>query len=99
MIEKKKKKKILFLKNIIKKLYEKKKIIILKRIIQNNETVQSKKLFSSVLFTVHSNKKARKNCLKGISEKSVDKKSKFSRFFIHKINNENLNQNFKIYEK
>lgn len=99
MIEKKRKKKVLFLKNIINKKNESKKKIILKSIIQNKELNQLKSLFGRLLITNLNNKKSRKNCIQGISEKSIDKKSKFSRFFLHKINNENLNQNFKIYEK
>lgn len=99
MVDKKRKKKILFLKNIINKKNENKKKIILKSIFQNRELNQIKILFSKVLISNLNNKKSRKNCIQGISEKSIDKKSKFSRFFLHKINNENLNQNFKIYEK
>lgn len=99
MLNNKNKKKIIFLKNIIIKKNENKKKNILKSIIQNKENSRLKCLFGKLLIDKINNKKIRKNCLKGLSEKSVDKKSKICRFFIHKINNNNLNQNYKIYEK
>lgn len=99
MLSNKKSKKILFLKNIIKKKNKNNKKIILKSIVQNNQLNELKKKFSKILITKLKLVKNRKNCISSISNKSIDKKSKFSRFFIHKINCENLNQNYKIYEK
>lgn len=98
MIEKRKKIKILFLKNLIKKNknFEKKKI--LKSIIQNNQIFQEKKIFASLLNNKNFFKKSKKNCLFGISNKWITRKSNFSRFAVHKINFSNLNQNFKINE-
>lgn len=94
-----KKKKIIYLKNLIEKKKEIKKKMILKSIIQNKEKKELVFLLGKVFQNKLNNKYLKKNCLAGISEKSIDKKSKLCRFFIHKINNNNLNQNFKIYEK
>jgi hypothetical protein len=99
MLNKKRKEKILFLKKILKAKNENKKKKILKSIIHNNEINTLKKTFSFLIIEKLKNKKNKKNCIGGISKKNINKKSKFSRFFIHKINNNNLNQNFKIYEK
>lgn len=99
MIIKKNKIKILFFKNLIKKNKNIKKKNILKSIIQNNQIIQEKKLLSSLLLNFNFLKKSKKNCLFGISNKWIHKKSNFSRFAIHKINFSNFNQNFKLYEK
>lgn len=99
MLKEKKIKKIIFLKKIIQKKNEIKKKIILKSIFHNNELKTLKKIFSKVSLSGNNFFKNRKNCLMGVAKKSIDRKSKFSRFFIHKLNCNNLNQNYKINEK
>lgn len=99
MIKTNKKIKLIYLKNITKKNKNTTKKNILKSIIQNNQTTQIKKIFCTTILNTLSTKKTRKTCLFGISNKWIDRKSKLSRFAIHKINFTNLNQNFKINEK
>jgi hypothetical protein len=73
--------------------------LILKSITRNNEINELKKSWFNLKIKKVYNRKSKKNCLSGISNKWVNKKSKFSRFFISYINRNNLNQNFRIYEK
>lgn len=94
MIQKSKKIKLFFLKKILKK---KKKIKINNSIIQNNSL--HLKIREFYLIRNIKNKKIKKNCLFGISNKYIEKKSKFSRFAINKIISNNLNQNFNKFEK
>lgn len=93
MIQKIKKLKLFFLKKIIKKK-EKKKF--------NNSIIQNNSLFLKIreyyLIKNIKNKKIKKNCIFGISNKYIEKKSKFSRFAINKIISNNLNQNFNKFE-
>jgi len=94
MISKKNKIKLIFLKNIIKKKIIKK---IIFSIIQNNEINNKKRQF--FIIKKKELKKEKKNCLFGISNKYIERKSKFSRFAINNINKNNLNQNFNKFEK
>jgi len=99
MIKTNKKTKLIFLKNIIKKKKNNIKKNILKSIVQNNQTTQIKKMFCTIILNSISSRKVKKNCIFGIANKWVDRKSNLSRFALHKINFSNLNQNFKINEK
>lgn len=94
MIQKKKKLKLIFLKKIIKKNISNK---IIKSIIQNSEIKIKFKQF--YILKNNNFNKNKKNCLFGISNKYVEKKSKFSRFAFNKIVNNNLTQNFNKFEK
>ncbi len=96
MIQKKNKIKLIFLKKMIQK---KNKIKLINSIMQNSEIKNLNRQFFIIKNTSNSIKKEKKTCLFGISNKYIDKKSKFSRFALNKIVNNNLNQNFNKYEK
>ena len=92
MIDNKRKTKIIFLYKMMKK----KKVDINKSIIQNKEIEIKNITYFNLL--KEKNIKERKNCLFGISNKYIERKSKFSRFAIKKIIENSLNQNFRIFE-
>ena len=96
MIKKKKKNLLLFLKKKVYKNNNIKKFIILKSIIQNNHINFILKYYSTIFINQYKFKNFKKKCLFNISNKSINKKSKFSRHIINKINTNNLIQNFKI---
>lgn len=88
MLKKKKIIKFLYFKNIIKK---KLKFNINKSIVHNNENLLKLILFNKIFFY---DKKKKKTCIMGISNKYINKKIKLSRFAISYINCNNFNQNF-----
>lgn len=87
MLKKKIKNKFIFL---FKNLKKKKNFI--NSIIQNNEIQNIKRQF--IFLKIKNQKILKKNCLFGISEKYIEKKSKLSRFAIKNITKDSLNQNF-----
>lgn len=80
-------------------IQKKNKIKLINSIMQNSEIKNLNRQFFIIKNTSYSIKKEKKTCLFGISNKYIDKKSKFSRFALNKIVNNNLNQNFNKYEK
>ena len=60
---------------------------------------EEKKENRIIKYIKDSKNELKKVCLFDKNKKNINKKSKLSRFAIHKINFNNLNQNFKIYEK
>ena len=96
MIQKKNKLKIIFLKKMIQK---KNKLKIISSIVQNSEIKNYQRQIFIIKKTENISLKEKKTCLFGISNKYIENKSKFSRFALNKIVNNNLNQNFNKYEK
>lgn len=87
MLSKKKKQKIIFLNKMIKLKKNFKNSII-----QNREILNINR--QEAYFFLNTTQKKKKNCLFSVSNKYIEKKSKFSRFVIKKIGLESLNQNF-----
>lgn len=87
MLSKKKKQKIIFLNKMIKLKKNFKTSII-----QNREILNINR--QKAYFFLNTTQKKKKNCLFSVSNKYIEKKSKFSRFVIKKIGLESLNQNF-----
>ena len=85
-LKKKIKNKNIFLKNIIKK-----------SIYCNYEIKSTIRYYSKML--IRNSNTLKKKCLFNYNTKYVNKKSKLSRFTIHKLSFLNLNHNYKIYEK
>ena len=97
MISGNKKIKFIFLKKKIQKKNEFLKNFIKKSIIQNKELNFIVRNYIKT-FLISKNE-LKRICILDKNKKNINKKSKLSRFAVHKINCNNLNQNFKIYEK